>query len=144
MLCDAGLARRPCRRGRRRSIRAGTLLSPEQHPGRPHGAPSRCARSRTAGSTAHRREADAGAGGGARRRARQHDLLADAAGDPRGLPAGGTLGARRVRAGGRGHRADRRRRPLRGDRRRGRRARPVPARRRRRRGAALAGVTVDP
>ena len=53
-----------------------------------------------------------------RRRARQHDLLADAAGNPRGLPAGDALGARRVRAGGRGQRADRRRRPLRGRRRR--------------------------
>ena len=53
---------------------------------------------------------------------RQHDLLADAAGDPRGLPARDALGARRVRAGGRGQHADRRRRPLRGGRRRGRRS----------------------
>ena len=52
-------------------IRAFALGVVERRPARPH-----------------RREADAGTGGGARRHgARQHDLLADAAGDPRGLPA---------------------------------------------------------
>ena len=52
-------------------------------------------------------------------RARQHDLLADAAGDPRRRAGASTRSARgELRAGRRGERAHRRRRPLRGGRRR--------------------------